>query len=114
MSLDGYFETGLYFRLPNGPLSTDPRSSSNHATGPSTPNDEGTRRLAIVLATAIAAHAEDGFKPLFDGKSFNGWTGMRGNPLPTQSWTIEDGMIRTQGDRSGGDLRTIDDIEQNR
>ena len=65
--------------------------------------------LTLLLATTIAAHAEDDFKPLFDGKSFNGWTGMRGNPLPTQSWTIEDGMIRTQGDRSGGDLRTIDE-----
>ncbi len=32
---------------------------------------------------------------------------MRGNPLPAQSWAVEDGMIRTQEDRTGGDLRTI-------
>ncbi len=62
----------------------------------------------LLLATAVIAYGgEEGFKPLFDGESFDGWTGMRGNPLPSQSWVIEDGMIRTQKDRSGGDLRTV-------
>jgi len=32
---------------------------------------------------------------------------MRGNPLPTQSWAVQDGMITTQQDGSGGDLRTV-------
>lgn len=62
----------------------------------------------LLLAAAFAAPAaEDGFTPLFDGKTFDGWTGMRGAPLPTQSWTVENGMIRTLADRTGGDLRTV-------
>ena len=79
----------------------------------------------LLLAVAVAAYgAEDGFEPLFDGKSFDGWTGMRGNPLPSENWVIEDGTIRTQGaqggrggqvgrggpgrrPRFGGDLRTV-------
>jgi len=62
----------------------------------------------LLLAAAVVAYGgEEGFEPLFDGKSFDGWTGMRGNPLPSQSWAIEDGMIRTQEDRSGGDLSTV-------
>ena len=64
--------------------------------------------LTLFLVCAVTAYGgEEGFKPLFDGESFDGWTGMRGNPLPRQSWVIEDGMIRTQRDRSGGDLRTV-------
>ena len=64
--------------------------------------------LPILLLAALACHAaEDGFVPLFDGKTLDGWTGMRGNPLPTQSWAVQDGMITTQEDGSGGDLRTV-------
>ena len=63
--------------------------------------------ILLLAVTLAAPAAEDGFVPLFDGKTLNGWTGMRGNPLPTQSWTIENGTIRTQKDRTGGDLRTV-------
>lgn len=61
----------------------------------------------LLLAIAVAVYGDDGFTALFDGKTLDGWTGMRGNPLPSQSWTVEDGMIRTQKDRTGGDLRTV-------
>ena len=61
----------------------------------------------VLLGATLTVHAEDGFVPLFDGKTLDGWTGMRGNPLPAQSWTVEDGTIRTQQDRTGGDLRTV-------
>jgi hypothetical protein len=89
------------------------------------------RSLSSILALAaligyggvVAYAAEDGFEPLFDGKSFEGLTGMGGNPLPSEDWVIEDGTIRTQGAhaapagegrrrgrgrarRFGGDLRT--------
>ena len=62
----------------------------------------------LLLAATLACHAaEDGFVPLFDGKTLSGWTGMRGRPLPSQSWAVENGMIRTREDGSGGDLRTV-------
>ncbi len=61
----------------------------------------------LLLAVALSAPGEDGFVPLFDSKTLSGWTGMRGNPLPSQSWAVEDGMIRTRKDGSGGDLRTV-------
>ncbi|MCB1022645.1 MAG: DUF1080 domain-containing protein [Acidobacteria bacterium] len=63
--------------------------------------------LLLLAVTLAAPAAEDGFLPLFDGKTLDGWTGMRGAPLPSQSWTVENGMIRTQPDRTGGDLRTV-------
>ena len=44
---------------------------------------------AVVLpaARATAAEAEEGFKPIFDGKTLNGW---EGNP---ELWRVEDGTI---------------------
>jgi hypothetical protein len=45
--------------------------------------------LAAVLALATAARAadEEGFKPLFDGKTLNGWVG------DPRFWSVEDGAI---------------------
>lgn len=54
------------------------------------PNDEKTR--------------DDGFKPLFDGKTLAGWTmvdGKEGN------WVVEDGVLITKGE-GGGWLSTSD------
>ncbi len=78
--------------------------------------------LIVIAAAACAAEpnaltAEEqaaGWRLLFDGDSLSGWTGMRGTPLPVRSWAVEDGLLRTQEDSSGGDLRTIeifDDFE---
>ena len=52
--------------------------------------------LALLLAALtfpFAATAEDGFKPLFNGKDLTGWDG---NPA---LWSVEDGCItgKTQG-----------------
>ncbi len=50
-------------------------------------------RLALLssLALGSAAHAaEDGFKPLFNGKDLSGWTG---NP---KLWSVKDGVIHGQ------------------
>jgi hypothetical protein len=47
-----------------------------------------------------------GWKMLFDGTTTTGWRGMKGTPFPSQTWTIEDGSIRTLEDHSGGDLIT--------
>jgi hypothetical protein len=46
-----------------------------------------------------------GWKLLFDGTSSKGWTGMRGTPFPAISWKVEQGMICTKGDMTGGDIQ---------
>src|SRR5687768_18491410 len=46
--------------------------------------------LAIALFSAVACHpamAQDGFRPLFNGKDLTGW---EGNP---ELWSVEDGCI---------------------
>lgn len=62
-------------------------------------------------AALTAQEKADGWTMLFDGKSTAGWTGMRGRPFPSQSWTVEDGLLRTQPDGSGGDARTVEEYE---
>lgn len=52
--------------------------------------------VAVVLATAGAACADDGFESLFDGKSLAGW---KANENP-QSWKVADGQIVCHGPRS--------------
>jgi hypothetical protein len=61
--------------------------------------------LALVLCAAGAV-AEEGFKPLFNGKDTTGWH-LR-NPKGHNSWTIEDGILKNtvkQGEH-GTDLVT--------
>jgi len=43
--------------------------------------------LLVVVAFAFTARAEDGFKPLFNGKNLEGWTG------DTDLWKVKDGVI---------------------
>jgi len=57
--------------------------------------------LAIVCALGAlihlsAAESEEGFVPIFDGKTFNGWKMANEN---TNTWKIEDGALVTRGDR---------------
>ncbi len=57
--------------------------------------------LAIIcalgaLTNLLAAESEDGFVPIFDGKTFNGWKMANEN---TNTWRIEDGALVTRGDR---------------
>lgn len=51
--------------------------------------------LAVMLSASLAAAAEEGFMPLFDGKSLDGW---KGNP---KLWSVEDGAIvgSTEGEK---------------
>jgi hypothetical protein len=72
--------------------------------------------IAWLVSLASVARAEPnrltaeeqagGWKLLFDGKTTNGWRGMKGTPFPSQTWMIADGAIGTQEDESGGDLIT--------
>jgi hypothetical protein len=59
----------------------------------------------------------DGWRLLFDGKTFNGWRGLGYDTVPTAHWKIENGTIRKLADgqvprlpdgqpAAGGDLMT--------
>jgi hypothetical protein len=46
------------------------------------------RKLALLLSVcAIAGFAEEGYRPLFNGKSLDGWDG------DPRNWSVRDGMI---------------------
>lgn len=64
--------------------------------------------LLWAVSAAVAAGPSE-WKPLFDGKTTAGWTGMRGATFPTQTFAVEDGSLRTLEDGSGGDIRTVDE-----
>jgi len=74
--------------------------------------------LLVTLVTA-----EDGdWRPLFDGKSFEGWRGLGREAIPEGHWTISDGAIHkiASGDvpkaadgqpLEGGDIMTVATFE---
>ena len=57
--------------------------------------------LCLSLSLAAAA-AEEGFRPLFNGKDLSGWVPV--NTAPS-TWTVKDGLILCSG-RPTGELRT--------
>jgi hypothetical protein len=69
--------------------------------------------------TLSAAEQRDGWRLLFDGKTFDGWRGLGYDSVPTAHWKIESGAIRKIADgqvprlpdgqpAAGGDLMTKD------
>jgi hypothetical protein len=58
--------------------------------------------LAWAVAVSLAAPADtQGWRPLFDGKTLNGWRGYK-KAEPPAGWKVEDGvLVRTA---AGGDL----------
>lgn len=65
------------------------------------------------------SHTEMGWRPLFDGSSFDGWRGLGRDSIPTAHWVIESGTIRkiasgevpTAPDGQpleGGDIMTVE------
>ena len=78
-----------------------------------------TGLATLLLAASQALAQSDGWRTLFDGKSFKGWRGLGYDSVPSAHWTIENGAIRKiprgQVPRmadgqpaAGGDLMTID------
>lgn len=67
--------------------------------------------LAILLpASPLISHQEarEGFVPLFDGKTMNGWKGWRSDSIAT-GWSIQDGaMMVTPGRGTHGDIITTE------
>lgn len=52
--------------------------------------------LAVLVLCATPVHAQDGWIPLFDGRTMNGWQPSENK----DSWKVEDGMLVTRGPRS--------------
>ena len=67
--------------------------------------------LAVLLLTGMVSigFANEGWKPLFDGQSFSGWTfEMKDDAAPESIWTIQDGIIDVYGkNQVPGVLRTV-------
>ena len=62
--------------------------------------------LFLSISTLLAA---DNRQVLFDGKTSDGWVEVTGKPFPSNSWTVEDGCLKTVV-RPGGaqDIRTVE------
>jgi hypothetical protein len=69
--------------------------------------------------TLSTAEQREGWRLLFDGKSFNGWRGLGYDSVPTSHWKVENGAIRKLANgqvprladgqpAAGGDLMTTD------
>jgi hypothetical protein len=55
------------------------------------------------------AERRDGWLPLFDGSTTNGWVEITGKPFPSNCWTIEDGCLKALVRLDGfQDIRTVD------
>jgi hypothetical protein len=67
---------------------------------------------AVATVRAAEADSDDGFKPLMDGKTFNGWKKAEENPM---TWKIEDGAFVAHGERCHlfyvGDEQPFKDFE---
>lgn len=55
------------------------------------------------MEITVADKAEEGFKPLFNGKDLQFWTMYLGDQKadPTKTWSVKDGMIICQGKPAG-------------
>ena len=64
--------------------------------------------IAVVLlaSSLMAADKEEGFTPLFDGKSFEGW---KVNASTPKSWKINEGLLVLMGGNSH--LFTVKPVE---
>jgi hypothetical protein len=75
--------------------------------------------LALFLPVVSAAAPQDNrltdaerherWRLLFDGVSSKGWEEVTGKPLPSHSWTIDDGCLKALVSQDGfQDIRTVD------
>ncbi len=53
----------------------------------------------------------DGWRLLFDGKSFDGWRGYRMKGLPESGWAIENGVLKIVPRTKGRELITVDKFD---
>jgi hypothetical protein len=67
--------------------------------------------LVLFLASGVLCFAADdrGWRPLFDGKSADGWVEVTGKPVPPNSWVVVDGCLKTVVSPGGAqDIRTVE------
>lgn len=57
----------------------------------------------VTIAFPLAAAENEGWVPLFDGKSNQGWHSFRKKTFPESGWKVEDGWFHCLG-KNGGDL----------
>ena len=71
--------------------------------------------LALVCAAAAAATAPNtltpdekaaGWRLLWDGKTTDGWRGVKTDAFPAKDWIIKDGVLTVQAGDPGGDIIT--------
>lgn len=60
------------------------------------------RILLLALAALCSFAAEDGFKPMFNGRDLSGWVNVNGAP---ETWSISNGVVRCTGFPTGA-MRT--------
>ncbi len=66
-------------------------------------------RFVLVVLSVTSLFAADGWRSLFDGKTMDGWVEVTGKPVPSHSWTIENGCLKTVvTDGSHQDIRTVE------
>jgi hypothetical protein len=67
--------------------------------------------LALAAQSTLAAshkegEKEEGFKPLFDGETTEGWRSYRKEGFPENGWVIDDGALHIQAGGGAGDIIT--------
>jgi hypothetical protein len=50
--------------------------------------------LITCVCSTATTYEDDGFQPLFDGRTLQGWQVFGGRP---ESWSVEDGLLVSQG-----------------
>ena len=51
---------------------------------------------------------QEGWRPLFDGKTGNGWKSVKGETFPDKGWIIENGILTILKSGGGGDIVTVE------
>jgi len=66
----------------------------------------GLLAAGVCLPGGLRAGDEEGFTPLFDGKSFAGWRGYKKTAMPDKGWRAEEGLLKKVKGERGGDIIT--------
>ena len=59
-----------------------------------------------------AAEKADGWRLLFDGKTTDGWRGMKKDAFPSAGWEVKDGSLHHIAKAGGGDIITTETFDQ--
>jgi hypothetical protein len=56
--------------------------------------------IGLLLLLPLSANAEEGFKPLFDGKTLTGWKVKAEKEAKADEWTAADGILKAKAGNS--------------